>query len=122
MSKNNTTIFSCDKIRYFPINKYNCANDSSCLVIPLTLHCVCSNSHILVIVELFLNNKLYSRKIKKIFTGKEDSCNCPPKSDCCNSDNLIDSLFVDNFKFYFLNTYDPKSVTVEVNLQYIYDC
>lgn len=120
MSKNDTTIFSCDKIRYFPINKRNCTNDGSCLVIPLTLHCVCSNSYLLVIVELFLSNKLYARKMKKIFTGNND--NCQPKPNCCNSDEMIESLFVDNFKFYFLSTYDPKNVTVEVNVQYIYDC
>lgn len=118
MNKNTAVIFPCDNIKYIPINKCNCLSQGSCLIVPVSIHSVCSNSYLLVIVEVYKEKKLYARRIKKIFTGasKENKCNC------CVENDLIDCLFVDNFKFYFINDCNPKSVHVEVNTQYIYDC
>lgn len=116
MDRNSTSLLPCDKMRCLPINKYNCIDSTSCLVVPVTIHHICPNSTILVIVELFIKNKLYSRQIKKIFTGNVDNCNC------CTKEKLIDCLFVDNFKFYFINECVPKYINVDVNIQYIYNC
>lgn len=120
MNKNNTSVFCCDKTRYLPINKYSCIDTTSCLIIPVTIHHVCPNSHILVVVEVYSKNKLYSRKIKKIFTGSVADCDC--KSNCYNKNEPIEYLFVDNFKFYFINYCNIKYINVDVNIQYIYDC
>lgn len=118
MNRNNSAMFQCEKVKYFPMDKCNCTSQGACLIAPVCIHCVCPNSNLLVIVEVFIKDKLYSRKFKKIFTGS-------PKSDKCNCheyDKTIDSLFIDNFKFYFIEIYNPEYIRVEVNTQYLYDC
>lgn len=116
-NKRNTTLCPCDKIRYIEIDN-NCLNQGTCLVIPVSIHCVCPNSHLLVIVEVFKEKKLYSRKIKEIFTGSNKEHNL----NYCEADDLIDCLFVDKFKFYFINDFNPQCIHVEVSTQYIYNC
>ena len=118
MNKDDSVIFPCDKVKYKPVDKYDCESQGTCLVIPVTLHCVCIDSYILVIVEVIKDGRLYARKIKKIFTGNSfcnDMC-------YCKENRIIEKLFVGDFKFYFIGDCTPKCIRVEVSTQYIYDC
>lgn len=112
MNKNNTVIFPYNKIRYSPIG----TSQGACLMVPVSMHFVCPNAYLLVVVEVFIKNKLYSRKMKKIFTGE---CKIN-KYNYRSKKNIIEHLFIDNFKFYFINDCNPKYIHVEVNTQYIY--
>lgn len=118
MKKNNVIINPCDNRKCMQINKCACSNQGICLVVPVSIHSICKNSHLLVIVEVYKDKKLYSRKIKEVFTDSINEDNL----DCCSDNSLIDSLFIDNFKFYFINVFNPKCIHIEVNTQYIYDC
>lgn len=118
MNRNDFTMCSCKNIKYLPTNKYICSNQSTCLIVPVSIHRVCENSYLLVIVEVFKDNKFYARKIKEVFTGYSKN----DKSNCSSNNNLIDCLFIDNFKFYFIDDCNPKCIHVEVITQYIYDC
>lgn len=119
MKKNTTVLCPCKNISYIKSNDYSCSSSGTCLVVPVSIHNICKNKHLLVIVEVYKDNNLYARQIKKIFTGLEkgnchNQCNC----SCCN--NLIDCLFIDDFKFYFLSEFTPVCISVEVKTQYIY--
>lgn len=92
-----------------------CCNDSSgiCLIVPVYIHKVCANKNILVIVEVYKNNHLYARQIKKIFTSHHIKC--------YENNNLIDRIYVGDFEFYFTDICEPSSICVDVKTQYIYD-
>lgn len=123
MNKKNIVICPCENTRFLPINKCCNSNNGTCLIVPVSLRDVCKNKHLLVIVEVYKDNNLYARQIKKVFTGcsEENNCNyCCSK--CSNCDDLIDCLFIDDFEFYFLDICNPKCIYVDVKIQYLYDC
>lgn len=100
------------------MNRDSCLNKGICLIVPVTIHCVYPDSYILVVVEVYVKDKLYSRKMKKVFTGHS----IEDKDRCSEFIKLIDSLFVDDFKFYFMNDLNINCIHVDVNIQYIYEC
>jgi len=117
MNKHNTNIFPANKAHYPLVNKYNYINSNFCLIVPVSIHQVCSNSHVLVIVEVYVKNKIYSRKIKNVFTISTNNTDC--RSLYYNKNHLIEYMFIDKFKFYFSHEYNPKHIKVAVDIQYI---
>lgn len=113
MNSKNSILHPCDINKYLTIND-DC-NDSSgiCLIVPVYIHKVCRNKHMLVIVEIYRNNHLYARQIKEVFTS---SC-----KKCCENDGMISRMYVADFEFYFTDICEPSSICVEVKTQYIYD-
>ncbi len=111
MKNKNLIIHPCENNKCLPMN---CdANNSTglCLIIPVYIHEVCKNKHLLVIVEVYKYDHLYARQIKEIFTGDCDNC-------CCYK-NLISRLYAGDFEFYFTDICEPTSICIEVKTQYI---
>lgn len=119
--KNNVVIYPCENVKYLDCIDSKSYNSGACLIVPVSIHNVCENEHLLVIVEVYKDNQFYSRQIKEIFTGSNND-HCNNNCCCCCYDSLIDNLFVDNFEFYFLDDCNPKCIYVEVKTQYIYSC
>lgn len=113
MNSKNSILHPCD------INKcltMHCScNDSSgtCLIVPVYIHNICKNEHILVIVEIYKNKELYAREIKKIFTG---CC-----SQCCCNNGMISRMYAGDFEFYFTDIFEPSCICIEVKTQYIFN-
>lgn len=119
--KKHVVMYPCENIKYMHCNDANCSNPGMCLIVPVSVHNVCKNECLLVIVEVYKDNCLYARQVKKVFTGSKQKHECGYNNfNCSCSDNLIDCLFIDNFEFYFLNECDPMCICVEVKTQYIY--
>lgn len=114
---NSTVIFPCKKVKCIPVEKCNTSDEGICIIVPVIIHHVCPKVYMLVIVEVYLNEKLYCRKIKKIYTGTEKRNKC----DCGEQDNIIESLYIDEFKFYFVDICEPECIKIEVETQYLYD-
>lgn len=123
MYNRNMTIYPCDDMKFMPIDECSNSSHGSCLIVPVYIHNVCENENLLVIVEVYKNDNLYAREIKKVFTGcnKKSCCTYNNKNCCCDS-NMIDTLFIGNFEFYFLDECNPNCICVKVKTQYIYDC
>lgn len=120
MKKNNNIICPRENLKYIPANDASCSNQGTCLIVPVSIHNVCKNKHLLVIVEVYKDNSFYAREIKKVFTGSKTDNRY---SCCCHEcNNLIDCLFIDNFEFYFIDNCNPECICIEVKTQYIYDC
>ena len=123
MCNKNMDIYSCEDIKFITIDECSNSSHGSCLIVPVYIHNVCKNKTLLVIIEVYKNNRLYAREIKKISTScnKTSCCTCKNKNCCCDN-NIIDSVFVGNFEFYFIDDCNPKCVYVDIKTQYIYDC
>ena len=119
--KNNVVIYPCENVKYLDCIDSKSYNSGACLIVPVSIHNVCENEHLLVIVEVYKDNKFYSRQIKEVFTGSNNE-HCNNNCCCCCYDNLIYNLFIDNFEFYFLDDCNPKCIYVEVKTQYINSC
>lgn len=123
MNKKSIIIHPCENTNIMHIDKHCGPNNDVCLIVPVSIHDVCENKYLLVIVEVYKDDKLYARQIKKIFTGcyKENNCDCS-HCKCSSCNNLIDCLFIDDFEFYFVDICDPECIFVDVKIQYLYDC
>lgn len=80
--------YPCKDITY---TKSNCCQ-GTCIVVPVTLYNVCENEHLLVIVEVYKCNRLYTREIRKVFTGSckikdNDNSYCSSNHDYHNNPN-----------------------------------
>lgn len=109
MEKYDAVVVQYGKIKYVPVEKRKSMDSGMCIVVPVTIHDVCPKSYLLVIVEIYKNCKFYCRKIKKIFTG----CSEIEKS------NLINSIFIGDFKFYFEEKFDMNCIKIVVDTQYL---
>lgn len=136
MDKYKATKYPCKDIKYIKNNGQSNCCQGSCIIVPVTLHNICENEHLLVIVEVYKNQKLYTREIRKIFTGcykvkNDDDINCYSCNDCdcCNTDHCNNcncgetyKFFVGNFEFYFIDKIDPRCISIQVKTQCIFDC
>ena len=105
--KNNVVIYPCENVKYLDCIDSKSYNSGACLIVPVSIHNVCENEHLLVIVEVYKDNKFYSRQIKEVFTGSNNE-HCNNNCCCCCYD--------------FLDDCNPKCIYVEVKTQYIYSC
>lgn len=111
MNSKNSIIYPCEINKCFPLD-CNCDDFlGTCLIVPVYLHDICPNQHLLVIVELYKNNHLYARQVKQIFTGNNKSCSC--------NNSTIKRLYAGDFEFYFAEICEPSCICVEVKTQYI---
>ena len=113
MNSKNLTLHPCDINKCLTMDC--CCNDSLgiCLIVPVYIHNVCVNKHMLVIVEIYKNNNLYARQIKEVCTSYHKKC--------CENNNMIRRMYVGDFEFYFTDICDPSSICINVKTQYIYD-
>ena len=65
--KNNVVIYPCENVKYLDCIDSKSYNSGACLIVPVSIHNVCENEHLLVIVEVYKDNKFYSRQIKEVY-------------------------------------------------------
>lgn len=111
--------YPCKDITY---TKSNCCQ-GTCIVVPVTLYNVCENEHLLVIVEVYKCNRLYTREIRKVFTGSckikdNDNSYCSSNHDYHNNPNDYYDSYKPNDCY---NNHNPNNYCNNCNSNDYYD-
>lgn len=105
-SMDTVTFNDCDEIKSLEANVH-IENEGQLLRVPVYLHNVCPCRQLIVGVCVYVNNRLYAMKTKKVFTGGRHYC---PK---------ICEFYAGDFLFLFDDCFD-KQIRTRILSHYIY--